>query len=95
MTPSELDAVRAATARAFAAQVRRSLDVARIKGWDFPAQCDVGVRVLRTEGNQIVLHARIDDVGTETRITPTTTNEDIMHTVESLVTRWLGGRGTR
>lgn len=94
MLPSELEAVRNATARAFAAQVRRALDVARIQGWEFPSTCDVGVKVVRTDGNQVVIYARIDDVGEEQNITPKTTNEDIATAVDGLVDRWLSSKGT-
>jgi hypothetical protein len=79
----------------FSVLLQRTLDVARIQGWNFPETCDVGVKVVRAEGPLLVIYARIDDVGTEAQVTPATTRADLAATVDALVQRWLEARGTR
>ena len=44
MKKKDVNAIRDATARAFAAQVGRELEAARLRGWKFPSGCDVAVK---------------------------------------------------
>lgn len=94
MRKRDVSAIRDATARAFAAQVRRELDVAKAKGWKFPDGCDVAVRVIDATALRALLHARIDDVGGVYTLTTDATAGDINAIVSKMVKSWLEVKGT-
>jgi len=73
----------------FGDQVRRSLDVERIKGFVFPDKCDVGVLVLGYTAYQYRVKARMDDVALEATIVLANEDKDILKTVDDLVETWL------
>ena len=76
-------------AKKFAEQVRRSLDVERIKGAVFPEKCDVGVAVLSHTPADYTVKARMDNLSMEATIRKSHEHEDIMETVDHLVVPWL------
>lgn len=81
--------LRNATAKALAAQVKRTLDVARIKGYVFPENCDIGVLVLSSSPLVLKVKARMDDVSIEATIANETATADIAKMVDDLVVPWL------
>lgn len=82
-------------AKKFADQVRRSLAVERIKGFEFPDKCDVGVLVLSYTPTTYKVKARIDNLSVEARISLATEAADILETVDHLVEPWLVVNATK
>jgi len=76
-------------AKKFAEQVRRSLDVERIKGSVFPEKCEVGASVLSHTSVDYTVKARMDNMSIEATIRKNHEHEDIMETVDHLVVPWL------
>lgn len=81
--------LRDVTAKALAAQVHRTLSVARIKGYVFPAHCDVGVLIMSSTPLALKVKARMDDVSVEATINNETAATDIAKAVDDLVVPWL------
>jgi hypothetical protein len=79
----------------FAEQVRRSLDVERIKGYEFPDKCDVGTLVLSYTPTSYKVKARIDNMSIEATIKKESEAKDIMETVGHLVEPWLISYATK
>ena len=82
-------------AQKFADQVRRTMDVKRIEGFDFPNKCDVGVLVLSYTPTTYKVKARIDNLSVEARISLATEAADILETVDHLVEPWLVVNATK
>ena len=76
-------------------QVRRSLDVERIKGFVFPDKCDVGVLVLSYTSTQYRAKIRMDDVSAESTIVIANEDNNIMAAVDNLVEPWLVRHATK
>jgi hypothetical protein len=89
------DKLRDATAKAIATLVRRTLDAARIQGWDFPDHCDIGTTIKATTPLVIQAELRMDDVTTEALISSTTPGPDISKAVNALVEPWLKKHATK
>ncbi len=94
MRKKDVNAIRDATARAVAAQVRRELDIAQAKGWKFPGACAVAVKVLEANALEARIHARIDDVGGLYTLAVDSTAGDVVAVVSQLVKSWLEKKGT-
>lgn len=94
MKKKDVNAIRDATARAFAVQVRRELDIAKAKGWKFPSGCDVAVKVVEANALEARIHARIDDVGGLYTLAVDSTAGDVVAVVSQLVKSWLEKKGT-
>jgi hypothetical protein len=96
MRKQNIAAIQEATSKALAAQVQRTLAVMRIKGWTFPAECDVAVRILAATALVTQITARMDDVvAPRENIAVATPNEGIARTAEILVTEWLRRHGKK
>lgn len=94
MDKQQVDAIRDATVKAFAAQVKRVLSIMRVRGWGFPDGCDVAVKVVRASALSMDISARIDDISTDATITTKTSGEELSKIVETLVGRWLATHAT-
>lgn len=95
MNKRNVETIRNATAKALAAQVQRTLDVARIKGWGFPTNCDVAVTLLATTPLITQVMARMDDVVIpQANITPAQAAADIAKIADTLVAEWLAKHAT-
>jgi hypothetical protein len=81
--------IQDATIKALAAQVERTLSVARIKGWEFPVTFDVGVTVVASTAIATKVKVRMDDITIETTISSTNTVKDIAKISDDLVAEWL------
>jgi hypothetical protein len=79
----------------FGDQVERSLAVERIKGYEFPDKCDVGVLVLSYTPTDYRVKARIDHLSVEATISKSTEAKDIAQTVDHLVVPWLVTNATK
>jgi hypothetical protein len=79
----------------FGDQVRRSLAVERIKGFEFPDKCDVGVLVLSYTSTAYRVKARMDNISIEATIKMDSEAKDIMETVGHLVEPWLISYATK
>jgi hypothetical protein len=75
--------------RAFAEQVERTLAVARIQGYVFPAHADIGVLLLSDLPDHYKVKARMDDVLVEAVINVETEAADVLKAVDRLVAPWL------
>jgi hypothetical protein len=82
-------------AKKFAEQVRRSMDVKRIEGYDFPNKCDVGVLVLSYTPTNYKVKVRMDNLSLEALITKATEAEDIVVAVDHLIEPWLVVNATK
>ena len=89
MNRKNTEAIQEATIKSLAAQVERTLNVARIKGWDFPATFDIGVTVVVSTAIATKVKARMDDVNLEATISSTHTVDDIAKLSDALVDEWL------
>jgi hypothetical protein len=88
-------AIEAVITRATADQVKRTLDVMRIRGWRFPEQCAVGVKVLASTALVTQVAIRIDDVSAPSaNVTTEAPRDDIAKVVDSLVAEWLSKHAT-
>jgi hypothetical protein len=94
MRKKDMQSIRDATALAFAAQVRRDLDIAKAKGWKFPDGCEVAVKVIEANALEARIHARIDDVGGMYTLAVDSTAGDIVAIVGQLTKSWLEKKGT-
>ena len=95
MNKKNEEAIREATAKALAAQVRRTLDVARVQGWEFPDQCDVGLQIVATTPLVIKVVARIDTFVVDANISNASAARDISKIVDALVAQWLAEKATK
>lgn len=96
MLKKNVAAIQEATTKALAAQVQRTLSVMRIKGWTFPAECDVAVRVLAASALVTQITARMDDVlAANENIATATPAEGIERVADTLVAEWLRRHGTK
>lgn len=95
MQKQNVNAVRDATASALAAQVKRTLDVMRIRGYVFPVECNVAVKIVRASPLSVDILARIDEVEERGVITPKTSAEDLAAIVDKLVAQWLAKKATQ
>lgn len=95
MNKRNITEIRNALCNAYAAQVRRTLDVLRLEGWEFPADCDVGVSVIEASPLAMRVAARIDDVRAEATIGTATSAADILKAVDELARAWLAKRATK
>ncbi len=94
MNKEHVEAIQTATANALAKQVRRTLDVSRIRGWQFPETCDVAVTVIAATPLVTRIKARMDDVTTEMDISPEDAQVDIAQAADTLVAQWLAKHAT-
>lgn len=83
------DKLRNAIAKAFATQVQRTLDVMRVRGWEFPANCDVGVTVVASTPLALKVNVRVDQETMPATIASTNPGDDITKAVDALVAAWL------
>ena len=89
MNPKNVEAIQAATVKALAAQVERTLSVARLKGIEFPAAADIGLTVIASTAVATKVKARMDTTTIEATISSTNTVEDISKLADALVDEWL------
>jgi hypothetical protein len=94
MRKGNVATIQNATAKALAAQVERTLGVARIKGWAFPPGCDVAVSIIAATPLVTRIKARMDDISTEGDITPEAAAADIAKISDTLVAQWLATHAT-
>lgn len=94
-SPDPCAAIRDALAKAFAAEVKRWLGAARLAGWAFPDECDVGIQVVESTALRAKFNARIDDVGGIATVGASTIEKDLIEIVEQLCRAWLDKRATR
>jgi hypothetical protein len=94
MNTKNVEAIQAATVKALAAQVERTLAVARIKGWEFPASADIGLTVVASTAVATKVKARMDTTTVEANISSTNTVEDISKLAGALVDEWLLAHAT-
>lgn len=95
MNKEQIETLQKVTAGALAAQVRRTLDVARIRGWAFPEECDIAVKVLAATPLVTQIQARMDDVVIpQAMISPEDAAKGIMKVSDSLVAEWLKRHAT-
>lgn len=95
MKRRNLDKIKDAATEALAAQVRRTLDVARIKGWDFTqGNVDVGMTIVAAAPLAIRVRARLDDVAHEIVISVSDPAGSIREAVDGLVNEWLSKHAT-
>jgi hypothetical protein len=81
--------IQDATLRSLKAQIERCLSVARIKGWAFPEEADVGVTVVASTPIATKIKARMDEVSLEATISSTNTVKDVAKICDDLVAEWL------
>lgn len=83
-------------AKTLAEQVQRDLVVERIRGWQFPERCDLGVTVISSDGKSHKVKARLGN----TKITAKISETDVLAMLdferasERLVAAWLAKNGT-
>ena len=94
MNTKNVEAIQAATVKALAAQIERTLNVARIKGWEFPAKADIGLTVIASTAVATKVKARMDATTVEANISSTNTVEDISKLADALVDEWLTTNAT-
>ncbi len=97
MNTKNVEAIQAATIKALAAQVERTIAVARIKGWEFPAdaKADVGLTVIAATAVATKVKARMGTTTVEATISSTNTVEDIAKLADALVDEWLVVHATK
>lgn len=95
MQQKAVNAIQDATAKAYAGQVQRVLSAMRVRGWKFPEECDIAVKVVEASALRIVVESRIDDVTRSDEIKIRTSTDDIPKAVDQLVAEWLKKHGTR
>lgn len=87
--------IQEVTANALADQVKRTLQVARIRGWRFPASADVALTVTAATPLVTEVNVRMDDVTvTNMHITTEDPSKDIADIADTLVAQWLGKHAT-
>ena len=90
MRPENIEIIRIALMKAIAAQVERTFNVARVKGYKFPeADCAVGLTIMRATPEATHIKVRIDDVTTETTVGQSSAADDVLKVVDVLVDTWL------
>jgi hypothetical protein len=70
------------------AQIRRTLEVNKIKGWEFPSKYDVGVAMVTSENVNVRMDKTI--IGTTT----TKLTDSLVKVVDELVEKWLEEHAT-
>lgn len=95
MKNKNIKAIRDATAQAFARQARNALFVAKQKGYTFPAECDVAVKINEASPLSMSVSARIDDINDTFTISVDTKGEEVADMANKLVVRWLDKHATK
>jgi len=60
-----------------------------VRGWVFPENCSVAIRVLDATPLAIVVSARIDDCDRTLTLRPNTTADELGHASEMIIAAWL------
>ncbi len=76
------------------AQLRRTLDVARIQGWRFAADAALGVTLRAVTKRAIEVRVRLDDVIQDATVRRASSITDIADTIERLAAAWLKRHAT-
>lgn len=93
MRSENVSIIQQATAKAYEAQVRRTLSAMRVRGWAFPAECAMSVRIIDASALRFSVEARVDDVTRTDVVSVRASAEDIAKSVERLVAAWLTKHG--
>lgn len=95
MNKTNKDVLETVISLAAAEQVKRTLAVMRIRGWRFPEQCAVGVKILAATALVTQVDLRIDDVHAATaNVSTDTPAEDLSVIIDGLVAEWLTKHAT-
>lgn len=95
MQQKAVNVIQDATAKAYAAQIQRVLSAMRVRGWRFPEQFNVEVKVADASALRIIVEAKIDEVTSVDEIKVRTSSDDIPKAVDKLVAQWLKKHGAR
>ncbi len=95
MQQKAVSVIQDATAKAYAAQIQRVLSAMRVRGWRFPEQFNVEVKVTEASALRIVVEAKIDEMKSDDEIKVRTSADDIPKAVDNLVAQWLKQHGSR
>lgn len=89
MHAKNVKAIQDSIATALEAQVARTLEVARIRGWKFEPKYDLGITVVEATPLTTKVRARIDDQVKEVTISSATMAVDVVKISDDLTAEWL------
>lgn len=95
MNTKNTEEIKNDLAEAFAAQARRTFDVLRIQGWEFPDRCDVGITVLKVTPLNVALRVRLDEVTRDLTVRLISPEWDVVDAVDILAEKWLAQHATK
>ena len=95
MRSENVSIIQQATAKAYEAQVRRTLSTMRLRGWTFPTECAMAIRVVDASPLRFSIEARVDDVVRTDIVSIRASSDDIAKSVERLIAEWLSKHGRR
>lgn len=89
MNRKNIEAIQNATVKALAAQIEHTLTIAKIRGWTFPNNYDVGLTVIAATALTTKVKGRMDEITAEGTLSTANLAEGIAKLADDLISEWL------